>query len=179
VARRQPVEIPDDPQEAFSAAYTRGLRLLGARERSESDVRTRLTELGFPADIVDAAVARLLASGAINESRAARAVARTLVQVRRRGRLRAVRELQAKGFPESLASEAVGELIGADDERTAVERALDRKLRGRAVVAGDTGAMRRLMATLVRQGHPPGIVRTVIRDRFRNATRLTDEDGDM
>lgn len=179
MARRPVVEIPDDPQEAFSAAYTRGLRLLGARERSEADIRTRLGAAGFPADIVDAAIARLVASGALNDTRAARAVARTFVQVKRRGRLRAVRELEARGFPASLAAEAVAEQMGAEDERTAVERALDRKLRGKAVVPGDAAAMRRLLASLVRQGHPPAVVRTVIRERFRNAARLADEDGEM
>lgn len=179
MARRPVAEIPDDPRDAFSAAYTRGLRLLGSRERSESDVRTRLTDLGFPADIVAAAVARLVSSGVLSETRAVRAIARTLVLIKRRGRLRAVRELEHRGFPAALAADAVAELIGQEDERTAVEHALDRKLRGRAVVPGDAAAMRRLLASLVRQGHPPSVVRAVIRDRFRNAARLADEDGEI
>ena len=38
---------PDDPAEALSAAYTRGLRLLGGRELSEPAVRQRLAAAGL------------------------------------------------------------------------------------------------------------------------------------
>jgi len=150
--------------------------VLGARELSESAVRRRLLDYGFSQVTVDAAVARLLDTRALDDERAARAVARTLVQVKRRGRLRAVRELEARGFPADLAQEAVGQLIVPDDERAIVERALDAKLRGRPVTPGDAASMRRLLAALVRQGHPPSLVRAAIRDRFRNAARAIDED---
>jgi regulatory protein len=166
---------PDDPAEALSAAYTRGLRLLGGRELSEPAVRQRLAAAGYLPSTIDAAVDRLRQTGALDERRALAAVARTIVQVKRRGRLRAQRELEARGFSREAAAEALAGLLSADDERVLVERALDARLRGRLVRTGDVAAMRRLQGALLRQGFPPGLVRDAVRNRFRNAPRLEDD----
>jgi regulatory protein len=177
VGRATPV-IPDDPAQALDAAFTRGLRLLGARELSASAVRQRLADRGFEPATVDAAVERLRGCSALDEQRAARAVARTIVQVKRRGRLRAQRELEARGFSKDTAREALAELLADQDERALVERALDHRLHGKQAVPGDVASMRRLLNALVRQGFSPAVARDAVRARFRNAPRLDDESGD-
>jgi regulatory protein len=174
VARTAPL-IPDDPAKALDAAFTRGLRLLGARELSESAIRQRLTERGFEPATVDAAADRLRRCGALDERRAARAVARTIIHVKRRGRLRAQRELESRGFSKDMASEALTEVLAGEDERTMVERALDHRLHGRQAVRGDIASMRRLLNGLVRQGFSPARARDAVRARFANAPRLDEE----
>lgn len=169
---------PDDPAQALSAAYTRGIRLLGGRELSELAVRQRLATAGYLPVTVDAAVDRLRQTGALDERRALAAVARTIVQVKRRGRLRAQRELEARGFSREAAAEALAGLLSAEDERRSVERALDVRLRGRLVRGGDVAAMRRLQGALLRQGFPPALVREAVRNRFRRASRPEDDATD-
>jgi regulatory protein len=167
VRRRVTTPVPEDPAEALGAACTKGLRLLAARELSEAAVRQRLIDAGFLSDTVAAALDKLRQSGALNEGRAIQAVARTLVRVKRRGRLRALRELEARGFSHDDAASALAELLGDADERDAVERALTARLRGRSLEHADPAAIRRLMAALLRQGHPPGLVRDAVRRRAR------------
>jgi len=159
----RPAAPPEDPAEALRAAVAAGLRSLALRERSAADVRDRLARQGYAADVVDEAVARLRQAGALDEARAARAVARTLILVRRRGRLRAAREMEASGFPPELIRETLAELVTPDDEREALARAIERRLRGRSLAAGDRPAARRLAAALVRQGFPPAAVRDALR----------------
>jgi regulatory protein len=168
--------VPEDPDDAAAAAYGHGLRLLSSRELAEADVRTRLAARGFDPAAVDAAVGRLRQAGALSNARAVRAVARTLVVVKRRGRLRAQRELEARGFGKAEIAEALAELFAGEDERALVDRALDRRLRGRPAARGDVAAMRRVYAALLRQGFPPAIVRDAVRRRFSGAVP-DDEPG--
>jgi regulatory protein len=177
VARPLP-PVPEDPDEAARAAYAHGLRLLSGRELSEAAMRTRLAARGFADDAVDAATARLVQVGALSDQRAVKAVARTLVLVKRRGRLRARRELELKGFRAEDAATAVAELVSDDDEREAIERALDARLRARPAVRFDTAAMTRLYAFLIRKGFAAGAARDAVRRRFRTASLPDDAAGE-
>jgi regulatory protein len=178
VARATPV-VSDDPVKACNEAFARGLRLLGARELSESAVRRRLADRGFEPATVDAAIDRLCRCGVLDDQRAVGAVARTLVLVKRRGRLRAQRELEARGFSRATAAAALAEILAGEDERILVERALDRRLHGRPVVREDLASMRRLLAALIRQGFSPALARDAVRARFKNAPCLDDESSEL
>jgi regulatory protein len=144
------------------SAYLDGLRLLGRRELSVAGLRARLIDREHPNDEVDAAIAHLLETGALDDRRVARAHARTAVQVKGRGRLRVQHELLAIGIPKDVAAEAIGEIFGDLDERSLIARALQKKLRGRSRIA-DAAERARLYQYLMRQGFSPAAIRVALR----------------
>jgi regulatory protein len=140
------------------SAYIDGLRLLGRRELSVSQIRARLLDREHPSDEVDAAIVRLLDTRALDDSRVARAFARTAAKVKGRGRLRVMRELHAMGISKEVAAEALAEVFADLDERALIQRALQKKTRGRPRT-GDRAENARLYQYLMRQGFSPaGIV---------------------
>lgn len=135
-----------DPRDAHPTA----LRMLAARELSERQVRERLARRGFPEGAVAEAVSRLAASGAIDDRRVAFAFAKTRVRVRRHGRARVLRELEAIGIARDLARDAVAEAFAGVDESRMIAEAIARRRRGGGPI--DPGEARRLHASLIRQG---------------------------
>ena len=154
------------------SAHVEGLKLLAGRELSVEGVRARLLDRGFSREDVDAAVARLLESGALDDGRVARAFARTAVNVKGRGRLRVMRELHQMGIDRDVAAEALGEVFADVDERALIAQALQKKLRGRTKLA-DAGEYARLYQFLMRQGFSPGGVAAALR-RFRSGSPLEE-----
>jgi regulatory protein len=139
-----------------AACHTAALRILARREISEQDLRRRLRRQQFPAADIDTAVSRLLASGALDDRRVAFAFARTRLTVKRHGRARVERELEAMGVARDLAREAVAVTFADTDEREAIAKAIQRRRRaGRPV---DAAERRRLQAYLIRQGFSPDAV---------------------
>jgi regulatory protein len=146
---------------ARSSALDDALRLLAGRELSVAEVRARLTDRDHTREDVEAAIAQLIESGSLDDRRVARAFARTSLDVKGRGRVRVLRELSVKGISREVAAEAVAEVFADLDERTLVERAIQKKLRGRARIA--TRADRaRLYQHLMRQGFSPGAIRAAL-----------------
>jgi regulatory protein len=119
------------------SAYVAALAMLARRELSEHQVRDRLGRRGFDADAVDTAVARLRAERAIDDLRAAEAIARTAATVKRRGRLRVKREIESAGIAPDVASQAVDAVFEAVDARGLLKIALARKLRSDRPIADD------------------------------------------
>ncbi|MEP6919442.1 MAG: regulatory protein RecX, partial [Acidobacteriota bacterium] len=110
-----------------------------------------------PADDVDAAIAHLLETRALDDDRVARAYARTAAHVKGRGRLRVMRELHAMGIAKDTAAQALAEVFGDLDERKLIEAALQKKLRGRprTTAPAEYG---RLYQYLTRQGFSPAAI---------------------
>jgi regulatory protein len=144
------------------AAYLDGLHLLGRRELSVAECRTRLADKEHPEDEIDAAIARLIETRALDDQRVARAYARTSINLKGRGRLRVQRELQHKGISQDIAAEAVAEVLGDADEQMMVARAIQKRLRGRTVLK-DRAESARLYQYLMRQGYPPEAVITELK----------------
>ena len=156
-----------------SAAHTEGLKLLARRELSAAQVRARLEDRGFPREQVAEAIARLLGSGALDDSRVARAYARTAVNVRSRGRLRVARELLQMGIDREVIAEALGDVFGELDERALIAQAVQKKLRGRTTLA-EPGEYARLYQYLMRQGFSPAGVAAALR-KFRSG-QIADQE---
>jgi SOS response regulatory protein OraA/RecX len=130
------------------------VRLLARRELSEAQVRDRLGESFEPGD-VDAAVARLKQEGAVDDRRVAAAHARTAILVKRRGRLRVERELEAMGIDRAAARKAVEAVLEDVDERAVLAREVERRVKGRAL---DARGRARVCAQLLRLGFPADLV---------------------
>jgi regulatory protein len=152
-------------------AYVAGLTLLARRELAEAQLRTRLARRKFDEQDIDAAVARLRRERAIDDRRTALACARTEVRVKRRGRARVVRQIEALGIAREIAREAVAEVFADIDETELLEQALERRLRGR-VALSDPAAFRRVHRYLLAQGYDPERVTALLRRRAKTTESL-------
>ena len=132
-------------------AYLAGLKMLAARELSESQVRTRLARREHRPDDIDSAIARLRAEGAIDDARTARAIARSTASLKGQGKRRARRRVDAAGIDRATASAAVDRVFADVDTDGLLEAALRRRLRGRTEFA-DQKEKARLFRYLVGQG---------------------------
>jgi SOS response regulatory protein OraA/RecX len=121
-----------------------------------AELRARLLDREHPAVDVDAAIAHLLETRALDDERVARAYARTAATVKGRGRLRIMRELHAMGIANEIVSAALADVFGDLDERTLIARALQKKLRGRPRIAS-AAEHARLYQYLMRQGFSPAV----------------------
>lgn len=153
------------------SAYLDGLRLLGRRELSVAEVRARLEDREHPAEAIDAAIAHLLETRALDDTRVAKVYARTAVSVKGRGRLRVARELQVMGIAKEVAAEALGEVFGDVDERSLIAKALQKKLRGRTKIT-DRADYARLYQYLMRQGFSPAAVAAALRTLGRRTDSI-------
>jgi regulatory protein len=160
--------------ETRRSAYLDALHLLSRRGLTVAECRDRLLAREHPSDTVDAAITHLLETGGLDDKRLAQAHARTSVEIKGRGRLRVIRELQARGVDKELAAEAVGDVFGEKDERALVARALQKKLRMRSRPADARRDLdqARLYQYLMRQGFTPAVVIEALR-KLRKTT--TDE----
>jgi regulatory protein len=140
------------------SAYTDALQLLARRELTEKELRDRLVDRDHPRDEIDRVIAHLLESKALDDGRVARAYARTATDIKGRGRLRVMRELNAMGVARETATEAVTEVFADVDERALIAKALQKKMRGKLRIS-DAREHARLYQYLMRQGFTPaGIV---------------------
>jgi regulatory protein len=140
------------------SAYTDALQLLARRELTEKELRGRLIDRDHPCEEIDRVIAHLLESKTLDDGRVARAYARTATDVKGRGRLRVMRELNAMGVAHETATEAVTEVFADVDERALIAKALQKKMRGRSRIS-DAREHARVYQYLMRQGFTPaGIV---------------------
>jgi regulatory protein len=150
-------------------AYVAGLTLLARRELAEAQLRARLVKQKFAADEVDAAVERLRGERALDDRRTALACARTEVQLRRHGRMRVVRRVEALGIASDIAREAVAEVFTDLDEGELLEQALERRLRP-GTGLDDPAAVRRLYRYLIGQGFEASAIARLLRRRGAQMT---------
>jgi regulatory protein len=148
-----------------SDPYLVGLKLLARRELSEAQLRMRLARQEFSDADIGAAVARLSRERALDDRRTALACARTEVAIRRRGRIRVLRRVEALGISRDTARSAVDEVFGEVDEAALLEQALDRRLKGATL--DEPAALRRIHRYLIAQGFDPAHVATLLRRRSR------------
>ena len=144
------------------SCYSDALKLLGRRDLSAADLRSRLLDREHPPEEIEAAIVRLIEAGVVNDGRLARAYARTASKVKGRGRLRVARELQEMGIGREVIAEAVAEVYGDADERAMIDRAVQKKLRG-AAKPKTVQERARLYQFLMRQGFTPAAVSAALR----------------
>ena len=144
------------------SAYIAALKMLGARELSERQVRQRLARRGYEEDEIEAAVARLLHDRSIDDARAARAMAHAETGLKKRGKLRVKRRLEAAGISPAVAQRAVQDLFETLDADALLASALQKRLRGREHIADDR-EFQRLYRYLIGQGFESDRVLALLR----------------
>ena len=133
-------------------AYIVALTLLSARELSEAQLRTRLKRRQIDDDDIDAAVSRLKADGTLNDRRVALALARMESAIKHRGRSRVIQKIRQAGINSDTAEDAVQEVFEEVDENALLDRALERRLRGKTPKELDEKGRARVVRGLVAQG---------------------------
>lgn len=137
------------------------LQLLSRRDYTTAEIQNKLADREFPADEIDAAVARLRADGLLDDRRVAAAHIRTASRIKHRGRLRIQRDLEARGIDRSVVRELLAELP-ADEEASAIAHVLERKrLPARPTMAD----RRRLFQQLLRRGFTADVIAKALRAR--------------
>jgi regulatory protein len=143
--------------------FDRGLAMLAVRAYAVRELRMGLLRKKEPEPLVDAAVARHVTLGALNDEVFARQFVRT--RVSREGIRRIQSELGRRGVSRELAAAAIAEV--REEERVDPDEALDRiaarKLKTMSKLDGPT-KRRRLYGFLARRGYEPDEIRRVIKE---------------
>jgi regulatory protein len=147
-------------------AYTAALRMLAARELSEEQVRQRLSRRGHDDTAIRTAIDRLKADRSIDDSRVAGAIARSETGLRKRGRLRVRRRIEAAGIAAAVAQRVVDEVFADIDPDALLSAALEKRLRGRDQIADDR-EFQRLYRFLASQGFESDRILRALRQRTR------------
>lgn len=133
-------------------AYTTALMLLSARELSEAQLRTRLTRRQLDPVEIESAIQKLRRDGTVNDRRVALAAARRESTIRHRGRARVLQKLRQMGIDGSIAESAVTDVFEEVDEGALLDRAFERRLRGKSPRDLDEKGRARIIRGLAAQG---------------------------
>ena len=147
--------------------------MLARRELSEAQLRQRLTRRGHADDQVDTALARLKADRSLDDERGAGALARAETGLRKRGRLRVKRRIEAAGIAPAVAQRAVEDAFRDIDPDALMAAALEKRLRGRTTIADDR-EFQRLYRFLVSQGFESDRALALLRRLRRNHQEQQD-----
>ncbi len=110
------------------SAKVRGaaLTLLGRRDYTAAELRTRLIDKEHPRSEVDEVIADLVDDRTINDRRVATSHIRIASQIKGRGRMRIRQELAVRGIDRHLADALLAELP-PEDETAAIQKFIARK----------------------------------------------------
>ncbi|MFC5448416.1 regulatory protein RecX [Paenibacillus aestuarii] len=145
--------------EERNKAYTKALYMIGRRPHASSEVRRKLKEQGFEADIIDGVMETLEKQNYLNDEEFAKMWAEHRIYSQRRGRNWVKQELQQKGIHKELVHGAIAG-INAEDE---LEGALKLARNKWKITSGSTiDKKRKTGAFLMRRGYTGGIVNKVL-----------------
>ncbi|MGA3029952.1 MAG: regulatory protein RecX [Candidatus Limnocylindrales bacterium] len=171
-ARRARLErhaAESDPEVVLNAAA----RFLELRSRSVQEVRRHLGTARYPDPLIEAAIARLLELGMLDDAAFARAWVESRDRARPRGAQALRRELALKGIDREVAVGALADRdrAGADEadrdflavsaDETAAERLLGKNRASLARIADPRVRRQRAYALLARNGFDPEVCREV------------------
>jgi len=142
--------------------YLVALKMLARRELSEAQLRQRLLRRQHDPDAIDAALARLKSERSLDDERVAGAIARSETGLKKRGRYRVTRQIEAAGISAAIAKRVVDETFAALDSEALLTQALARRLRGRTRIEDDR-EFQRLFRYLVAQGFEPDRIMALLR----------------
>jgi regulatory protein len=143
--------------------FDRALNLLAFRPRSSRELKRQLVRKGEPEAFAETAVARLTASGLLDDAEFARQFARSRVVGKGMSKRRLEQELYRKGVERETATEAIGEVLADEevDEAGMLERLARKKARTLSALSPEV-RRRRLYAFLARRGHESDAIRRAI-----------------
>ena len=164
----------DDPlrEKAQKKAY----RLLTLRAHSENELRDKLRAGGFEEALVASVIEKCRQLGYLDDGAYARRRARELAVHRLLGDRRIAADLAERGIDGEVVREALAEARRELSEEAAVEKFLDRKLRGGRAAAMDERLKARLMRGLMGRGFPAGLIYGKLKKMWEDG--FHDDDGE-
>jgi regulatory protein len=134
--------------------YDRALNMLAFQARSSRDLQRKLVQKGEEPALVDAAIARLLERGLLDDADFARQLTRSKVLGAGASKRRVQQELFKKGVARATADAAIAEVFEDEqvDEQAVVDEAARKKVRSLAKLDPET-RRRRLYGFLARKGY--------------------------
>jgi regulatory protein len=147
-----------------SDTYLAALKMLARRELSEAQLRQRLTRREHDPEAIEEALTRLKAERSLDDERVAGIIARSESGLKKRGRYRVTRQIEAAGISPAIARRVVDETFAIIDADALMTEALARRLRGKTRIEDDK-TFNRLYRYLVAQGFEPDRVLALLRQR--------------
>jgi len=142
-------------------AFERALRILSYRDRSEKEMRTKLSKAGYDEKIINLVVKELKRLQLMDEEKFARNYAKTKMVTRPAGEFLLKRELKQKGISDEIIEETLKEIYQEKDQsQVAVELAKKKKLQLKNVDVKK--AKKRMSDFLMRRGFNWEIVSEII-----------------
>jgi regulatory protein len=140
---------------------TAALRLLGRRDYTVVELRTKLRDREYDADEIDTLIASLITDKWLDDGRVAAAHVRTASTIKGRGRHRIQQELHARGIAKTTIRDALAGMPAAE-EAASLQRFIQR--RG---VPNDASPQvrRRLFQQLLRRGFPSDAIAKALKPR--------------
>lgn len=150
---------------ALVATYDRALNMLALRARSASELRRLLIRKGEAADLVDAAIERLLRAGFLDDQSFARQFARSKLLGAGLSRRRVQQELARRGVTREVAESALADVVAEEhvDEEDGLQRVARKKLKSLERLDPAT-QRRRLYAFLARRGYDSDHIARTLRE---------------
>ena len=165
---RRRAALARDPG-SVEAARQQALRLLERRPQAERELGDKLRRRGYLPDVVETVVAKLRATGLVNDEKFSALFARSRVLAKPVGRRFVAAKLTAHGIDRKLAESAAGAAVAEMDEKALAQEAARRYLKRRPFkFAGkrtpeSVKERNRMFGYLVRQGFDTGMIRRVMR----------------
>ncbi|MCI3919500.1 RecX family transcriptional regulator [Paenibacillus sp. TRM 82003] len=171
-ARLQEVLKDEERQDA----YVRAIRWLGARPRTEKEVRMYLKRREYEDEVIDECVKRLAEQRYIDDERFSHALAEERLKLQGKGKQWIKQELLQKGVDKGTVQETIGSLDPEDETEAAVKLARKR-WRSLAKEEDSAAARRKLYGYLARRGYSASAVRAAVNAAAEDegATEETDE----
>ncbi|HYL84366.1 MAG TPA: regulatory protein RecX [Candidatus Angelobacter sp.] len=144
--------------ETESSLHDAAIKILMRRAHSVHEMKRALERRCEDETLVKNVMARLKASGLIDDSRYAKQFARQRTEGRKQGKFRVARELRIRGVPDRHIETALEEVAKNTDEASMVRQRIARKLRSyRGEV--DDRKLASVYRSLLRSGFSADVVR--------------------
>jgi regulatory protein len=180
--RREQRSKSEDPAEVMDAAA----RFLEAHPRSESEVRRKLSRLGYPQAMVEDAVAKLLTVGYLDDEAFARSWVESRDRAKPRGEHALRRELGMKGVARTLIDDVLGERRDEassdgdgpiNPEEAAAERLIAKKMGPILREPDPRKRLQRAYALLARNGFGPDVCSSVAKRALAASAEAAEDEG--
>lgn len=156
--------LPSTSESREEQAHALCLRLLTTRARSRAELIGKMAKHGYPDDVVEPVLARLVAVGLVDDEDFAAQWVRSRHTYSGKGKRALAAELRTKGLDAEVIAAAL-DGIDAGAERVRAEQLVERKLRREVLADGDDAkVMRRLVGMLARRGYSQSMAVAVVTD---------------
>ena len=156
--------LPSTSETREEQAHALCLRLLTARARSRAELIGKMAKHGYPDEVAETVLSRLVSVGLVDDEDFAAQWVRSRHTYSGKGKRALAAELRIKGVDAEVIAAAL-DGIDAGAERGRAEQLVERKLRREALAEGDDPkVMRRLVGMLARRGYSQTLAVAVVTD---------------